>query len=127
MQLISTHTILTSDLGVKGNLFGGVFVTWIDLAAYNLAAEAIKDPNIVTLKISECLFLQPAKINNIVKIYGRIARVGNTSVTVEIEARKIDVIKGDEVVLCTTSVVMVLVDVYGNPKKIKKAAIKDSF
>lgn len=118
MELISTHTILTSDLGVKGNLFGGTFVKWIDLAAYNLAVQTIKDPHVVTLKISECLFLYPAKINNLVKIYGEVIKIGSTSITVEIEARKLDVSNGEELILCTTSIVMVLIDEYGKPKQI---------
>lgn len=120
MKLISTHTILTSDLGVKGNLFGGTFVTWIDIAAYALAVETIKDPHVVTLKISECLFLKPAKINNLVKIYGKVSNIGRSSVTVAIEARRLDVYSGEEVVLCTTSVVMVLIDEHGKPKEISK-------
>lgn len=118
MRLISTHTILTSDLGIKGNLFGGTLLSWIDLAAYNLAIETIKNPNVITLKFSECLFLRPAKINNLVKIYGEVLKIGKTSITLAIEARRLDVYTDEEVLTCTTSVVMVLIDEQGKPKEI---------
>lgn len=118
MKLISTHTILTSDLGIRGNMFGGRLLVWIDLAAYALAVEKIKNPNLVSLKISECLFLLPAKISNLIKIYGEIIAIGKTSVTVKLEARKLDVYSGKESLICTTDIVLVQVDEHGKPSEI---------
>ncbi len=122
MKLISTHTILTSDLGIRGNMFGGRLLVWIDLAAYALAVEKIKNPNLVSLKISECLFLLPAKISNLIKIYGEIIAIGKTSVTVKLEARKLDVYSGKESLICTTDIVLVQVDEHGKPSEIKISA-----
>ncbi|MBN1463398.1 MAG: hypothetical protein JW922_06925 [Paludibacteraceae bacterium] len=118
MKLISTHTILTSDLGIRGNMFGGRLLVWIDLAAYAIAVEKIKNPNLVSLKISECLFLLPAKISNLIKIYGKIIAIGKTSVTVKLEARKLDVYSGKESLICTTDIVLVQVDEHGKPSEI---------
>jgi len=118
MELISTHTILTSDLGIKGNLFGGKFMAWIDVAAAALAVQTIKNPNILTLKISECVFHKPAKINNLIKIYGEVLKIGRTSITVLVEARRLVVSTGEESIICTTSVVMVQVDDHGVPSEI---------
>lgn len=118
MKLISTHAILTSDIGVKGNLFGGRLLTWIDIAAFALAVEEIRDNHLVTLKISECLFLKPIRINDLIKIYGKIANVGRTSITVDIEVKEFGVYSGQCDLVCTTSVTMVFVDENGNPKEI---------
>ncbi len=118
MRLISTHTILTSDIGVKGNLFGGRLLTWIDIAAFNYAVEEIRDNHLVTLKISECLFLQPIKVNNIIKVYGTIAELGRSSIEVAIEVKVLEVNSGKEDLVCTTSVTMVLVDECGKSKEI---------
>jgi acyl-CoA thioesterase YciA len=118
MELISTHTILTSDLGIRGNLFGGKFLTWLDLAAYSLAVQKVKNPNLVSIKISECLFIRPAKISNLIKIYGKVKSIGKTSITIIVEARRYDVINQDESLICTTEIVLVQVDEYGKPSEI---------
>ncbi len=118
MELISTHTVVTSDLGVKGNLFGGKTLAWLDLAASEMATQKIHCPNVLTVKFSECIFHRPAKINNLIKIYGKVEKVGKTSITIKVEARRLDVVSGEEDTICTTSVVMVRVDEYGKPTKI---------
>ena len=39
MELISTRICMSKDVGVHGNLFGGIMLSWIDEAA---GAEALK-------------------------------------------------------------------------------------
>ena len=115
MQLISTHTVTTSDIGVNDNLFGGRLMAWIDIAAAALATQTIKSENVLTLKVSELIFHRPAKVKNLLKIYGEVIRVGRTSITVSIEARRMNVCTGEEDLICSTSVVMVKVDAKGMP------------
>lgn len=119
MELISTYTVMTSDLGVRGNLFGGQLLSWLDTAAAALAVQVIKSPNVLTVKVSECIFHRPAKINNLIKIYAEVTKVGRTSITIAVEARHKDVIAGDEALICSTSVVMVHIDENGRPLEIK--------
>jgi acyl-CoA thioesterase YciA len=118
MELISTHTVMTGDLGVKGNLFGGQTLAWLDMAASELAVQKIRNPNVLTVKFSECIFHRPAKINNLIKIYGDVERIGRTSITIKVEARRNDVITGEEVLICSTSVVFVQIDENGRPTEI---------
>ncbi len=120
MELISTHTVMTSDLGVRGNLFGGQLLAWIDLAAAAFAVQTIKSPNVVTVKFSECVFHRPGKINNIIKIYGEIKKIGKTSITIATEARRTDVLSDEEELICSTEVVFVQTDDAGRPLEIKK-------
>lgn len=118
MELISTHTVVTGDLGVRGNLFGGQTLAWMDLAASALAVQKIKCVNVLTVKFSECTFHRPAKINNLIKIYGEVEKIGNTSITIKVEARRLDVTTGEEIAVCSTTVVMVRVDEHGHPTRI---------
>jgi acyl-CoA thioesterase YciA len=124
MKLISTHTVMTSDLGVRGNLFGGQLLAWLDLAAAALAVQVIKSPNVLTVKFSECIFHRPAKINNLIKIYGDVTRIGRTSITLAVEARRRDVVSGSEDLVCSTSVVLVHIDENGMPVEIKEPRIE---
>ncbi len=118
MQLISTHTVTTTDIGVNDNLFGGRLMTWIDIAAAALATQTIKSENVLTLKVSELIFHRPAKVKNLLKIYGEVSRIGYTSITVSVEARRMNVCTGEEDLICSTSVVMVKVDATGQPTPI---------
>lgn len=124
MELISTHTVVTSDLGVRGNLFGGKTLAWMDLAASAFAVQTIKCVNVLTVKFSECVFHRPAKINNLIKIYCGVEKIGKTSITIKVEARRLDVVNDEEEPICTTTVVMVRVDEHGNPTLIDKAVCK---
>ena len=119
MELISTYTVMTSDLGVRGNLFGGQLLAWLDTAAAALAVQVIKSPSILTVKVSECIFHRPAKINNLIKIYAEVTKIGRTSITLAVEARRKDVVTGEEDLVCSTSVVMVHIDENGRPVEIK--------
>ena len=118
MELISTHTVTTSDIGVNDNLFGGQLMAWMDIAAAALATQTVKSENILTLKVSEMIFHRPAKVKNLLKIYGEVSRIGRTSITIAIEARRMNVCTGEEDLICSTSVVMVKVNANGQPTPI---------
>ena len=42
MELVSTHIVLNDDIGVRGNLYGGKLMAWIDDASSAYAREGIK-------------------------------------------------------------------------------------
>ena len=101
------------DLGIHGNLFGGIMLAWIDEAAASHAASICHSPNMVTVKIDEVNFKKPVKIGFQIRIYGEVERVGTTSITLNIEARKYNVYSGEESLVCTTKIVFVRIDEAG--------------
>ena len=115
MDLLSTHPVKKSDLGFHGNLFGGKLLSWIDAAVAAYAMEKCRSQNMITIAMDKCVFLKPAKEKQLVKIYGEMVRVGNTSATFNIEARGYNVFRGDEVVLLETNMTFVRVDEEGAP------------
>ncbi|MCO5258767.1 MAG: acyl-CoA thioesterase [Crocinitomicaceae bacterium] len=126
MQLINKKIVLTMDIGVHGNLFGGTLMSWIDEAAGSFATEYCMTPHMVTLKVGELLFKKPLKVGNHVRLYGDVTAIGTTSITMNIEARKLNVYSGEEVVVCTTSITYVQIDDDGNPISIRKS-VKEKF
>ena len=110
MQLISTHPIKKSDLGFHANLFGGKLLAWLDAAGAAMAMEVADTPRMVTIKIDECLFKKPAKEGQLLKIYGRVAEVGNTSLTLYLEARAHNVYSGLQSVILSTNIKFVRID-----------------
>jgi len=115
MQLISTHPIKKGDLGFHANLFGGKLLAWIDAAGAAMASETCDTPRMVTVKIDECIFKKPAKEGQLLKIYGRVAEFGTTSVTLYLEARAHNVYSGNQSVILSTNIKFVRIDENNEP------------
>ena len=115
MQLITTHPIKKSDLGFHANLFGGKLLAWLDAAGAAFAMETCDTPRMVTIKIDECVFKKPAKEGQMIKIYGDVVRVGNTSIELYLEARAHNVYSGSQTVILSTNITFVRIDENGDP------------
>ena len=115
MQLISTHPIKKADLGFHANLFGGKLLAWLDAAGAAFAMEVCDTPRMVTVKIDECLFKRPAKEGQLLKIYGEVKEIGNTSVTLYLEARAHNVYSGSQSIILSTNIVFVRIDENNEP------------
>lgn len=118
MKLITKKICMGKDIGIHGNVFGGILMSWIDEAAAAFATEYCCTPNMVTLRVGELLFKKPLKTGNHIRIYGEVNHLGNTSITLKIEARKFNVYSGDETIVCTTTVTFVRIDDDGHPTPI---------
>ena len=126
MQLITTHPIKKSDLGFHANLFGGKLLAWLDAAGAAYAMEVADTPRMVTVKIDECIFKKPAKEGQLIKIYGKVADVGTTSLTLYIEARAHNVYSGSQTVILSTNIKFVRIDENGDPVPIAER-VKNKF
>ena len=110
MELISTHFIKTQDIGYHGNLFGGVMLAWLDEAAAAFAAQVADTPRMVTKHIAGLTFQKPARRGQIIKIYGEVEKVGKTSLTLNMEARRHSVYNGTQRSLVSTQMTFVRID-----------------
>ena len=115
MNLITTHPIKKSDLGFHANLFGGKLLAWLDAAAAAYAMEVCDTPRMVTVMIDKCIFKRPAKEGQLIKIYADVVHVGNTSITLYMEARAHNVYSGSQVVILHTNIRFVRIDEMGDP------------
>jgi acyl-CoA thioesterase YciA len=113
-HLVQKKVCMTKDIGIHGNLFGGNLLQWIDEAAAGFIHEALNHHPVVTLKISEVLFKEPVKVNDVINIDVQIIRIGKTSITVDIQV--VNTKTGN--IVCTLEAVFVHVDKRMKPKKI---------
>ncbi len=113
-----TFTVFPDDLNYAGSLFGGKLLSEMDLAASNCARRALYASacnGLVTVHVSEVNFLVPAKLGDIVELHTEVERLGNTSLTIKIEAIKENFF-GERASICTASFVFVaLLDGKPNP------------
>lgn len=119
MELISTKICKTGDIGVNNNLFGGIMLAWLDEAGGILASNACCNHNVITLKMDEVLFKHPVKVKEQIRIYGKTEKMGATSVSLYLEARRADLANKTETVVCSTKMVFVRIDSEGRPVAIK--------
>jgi acyl-CoA thioesterase YciA len=115
MELLNTHPIKKSDLGFHGNLFGGKLLSWIDAAAYGYSIQICDTPRMVTVSIDKCNFEKPGREGQLLKIYGYPTEVGNSSVTIYMEARAHNVYTGKQVVVLKTHIKFVHIDEDSHP------------
>jgi acyl-CoA thioesterase YciA len=115
MELITTKIAMAMDMGVSGNLFGGRMLAILDESAGAYASQICDCPRVLTKKIEEVIFESPVKVGNLIKVYGEVEKIGKTSITLRLEARKLNVLSGQEKNVCSTKMVFVRIDEDGNP------------
>lgn len=126
MTLIGTNLCKKSDLGIHNNLFGGTMLSWIDEAAVAYCAEVCFTPNLVTLKLDEVTFKAPVKENNLIKLYGEVIKIGGSTITIHVEARKFNVYTHEETTVTDTKLIFVRIDDDGKPVPIAEH-VRQSF
>ena len=75
---------MPSDANYSGDIFGGWIMSQVDIAGSIPAAQLAKG-RIVTIAVNSFLFKQPVMIGDLVSFYADVVRVGNTSITVDVE------------------------------------------
>ena len=75
-------TLMPKDTNAHGTIFGGVLLSYIDLAGA-VAARAHCD-YMVTVKMTEVVFHEPVFVGDLVSFYGEVTRIGRTSITIKV-------------------------------------------
>jgi len=115
LQLISTHPVKKSDLGFHANLFGGKLLAWLDASAAAYAMQVCDTPRMVTVMIDKCEFKRAAKEGQMIKIYGDVKEIGNSSITLYMEARSHNVYSGKQTIILSTNIKFVRIDENNDP------------
>ncbi len=115
MELISTHYVMAKQVGYHGNLFGGTMLSWIDEAGAAFACQIADTGRMVTKYMSEVNFERAVRPGQLIKLYGRCLKIGKTSVTIEIEARRHSIYNGTQKSVCKCNMVFVRIDGDGEP------------
>lgn len=103
---------MPKDTNQYGTIFGGVILSLIDQAGF---VEARKHGNHrwVTVAMDAVEFKQPVHLGDVITAYTSTARVGRTSVTVEVQVEAERYSSGQTVGVTSARLVMVSVDEHG--------------
>ena len=75
---------MPADANQHGDIFGGWIMSQVDTAGSVLAARRALG-RVATIAVNSFQFKQPVFIGDVLSFYGEIVRVGNTSITVNVE------------------------------------------
>lgn len=78
-------TMMPRDTNAHGTVFGGVILSYIDVAGGVEAVRHTKHDRFVTVAMKEVIFHEPVYIGDLVSFYAQTLRVGNTSITIHVD------------------------------------------
>ena len=83
-ELVLKVIPMPADCNANGDIFGGWVMAQVDLAGAVLAARAVKG-RMATVAVNQFIFKQPVRVGDILSFFSDVARVGRTSITVNVE------------------------------------------
>jgi acyl-CoA thioesterase YciA len=77
-------TMMPRDTNAHGTVFGGIILSYIDVAGGVEAVRHTKHDRFVTVAMKEVIFHEPVYMGDLVSFYAETVRVGSTSITVHV-------------------------------------------
>jgi acyl-CoA thioesterase YciA len=78
-------TMMPRDTNAHGTVFGGIILSYIDVAGGVEAVRHTKHERFVTVAMKEVIFHEPVYIGDLVSFYAKTLRVGSTSITIHVD------------------------------------------
>jgi len=110
-------TMMPRDTNAHGTVFGGVILSYIDVAGGVESIRHTRHNRFVTVAMKEVIFHEPVFIGDLVSFYAKTLKVGNTSITihVDVEAERFGT---PGVVVKVTEAEVIFVAIDENQKKV---------
>ena len=114
-------TLLPRDTNSQGTVFGGIILSYIDMAGAIEAHRRTGMERFVTVAMREVIFHKPVFVGDLVSFYAETVRIGNTSITIRVtvEAERVG-LSTERVRVTEAEVVYVAVDSHRQKIKIKQ-------
>jgi acyl-CoA thioesterase YciA len=110
---------MPADTNPHGDIFGGWLLCQMDLAGSTVATRQAKG-RVVTVAITGMVFHHPVCVGDEVSCFCTVGKIGNTSITLNIESWVRRGIGGDQIKVTEGTFTYVAVDVTGRPHPIAK-------
>jgi acyl-CoA thioesterase YciA len=78
-------TMMPRDTNAHGTVFGGIILSYIDVAGGVEAVRHTKHERFVTVAMKEVIFHEPVFMGDLVSFYAETLKVGRTSITIHVE------------------------------------------
>lgn len=108
---------MPADVNVNGDIFGGWVLSQMDIASGILAGARAKG-RVATVALDAMKFIRPVKVGDVLCIYGRIERVGRTSMGIAIEAWVLRNRQDNREKVTEAMFTYVAIDEHGRPREV---------
>jgi acyl-CoA thioesterase YciA len=75
---------MPADVNQHGDIFGGWIMSQVDIAGGVVAARHARG-RVATVAVNSFTFKQPVLVGDVVSFFGKVTRVGRTSLTIDVE------------------------------------------
>lgn len=111
---------MPTDTNPSGDIFGGWIMSQIDIAG-SVPASQVAKGRVSTIAVTSLVFKQPVFVGDLVSFYTTVTKIGNTSITVDVEVFARRHRYADEVIKVTeATLVYVSIDENRKPRPITK-------
>lgn len=121
-ELITRRLCLIKDTGHAGVLWGGNMMAWVDEAGAIYAGRQVKNRYMVTKAFTEIDFQSRVVPGDMVSFYGRVARVGSTSLSIDLRVTATHPAANDEREVLSVRGTFVAIDDDGSKCRIEPAS-----
>ena len=115
--VVMTELVLPSHTNALGTIFGGVVMSWIDVAGA-IATMQYSRSHVVTVSVDYLHFIAPIKIGFTVRVEARVTYAGTTSMEVEVLVFSENSMTGDRRQATHAYLTYVAVDEFNRPRKV---------
>ena len=92
-ELLLRTIPMPTDTSFNGDVFGGWIMSQMDLAGSILAKQTARTRT-TPVAVEGMRFIRPVRVGDVVSCYGRISRIGTTSLTIVVEVWMLPVLPG---------------------------------
>ena len=123
-ELVLKVIPMPADCNANGDIFGGWVKAQVDLAGSVVPARYVNG-RMATVAVNQFIFKQPVRVGDILSFFAEVTRIGNTSVTVQVEVYAERFHSQKKYVKVTqASLTYVAIDDAGRPRKIENRVEK---
>ncbi len=111
------HMVFPDHTNHLGTLFGGQALAWMDMAAFITASRYARS-TVVTGRSEQVDFNQPIHKGDLVEVVARLAKVGRSSMHVDVDVVSEDLLTGERKLCTRGHFVMIALDPLGRPTQV---------
>ena len=115
---------MPADTNPRGDIFGGWLVSQMDLAGGEVAGIRARG-KVATVAIDKLQFHKPVLVGDTVSCYAEITKVGNTSITLKVEAFSSNRVDDSEEMVTEGTFVFVAIDSKKRPRPVDKKGLRN--
>jgi acyl-CoA thioesterase YciA len=110
---------MPADTNANGDIFGGWLLSQMDVGG-GIFASKVARSRTVTVAIEAMNFRKAVYVGDLVSVYGKLVRIGRTSVTVHLEAWAIRRRDMQSILVTDGNFTYVSIDDHGRPQAIQR-------